>query len=82
MHLSFAAMALYLSMYDTGALVTPYEAQQVRAEAVARWGYDGLRAEALKRAVFCVAAEPDAHSDRFEWARAAAAFVEEPYETP
>ncbi|MFB8291294.1 hypothetical protein [Kitasatospora purpeofusca] len=81
MHLSFTAMALYLSMHDTGALVTPYEAQQIRAEAVARCGYDRLRAKSLKRAAFC-AAEPDAHSDRFEWAEAAAAFVEEPYETP
>ncbi|MEU5900424.1 hypothetical protein [Streptomyces venezuelae] len=79
MHLSFAAQALYLSAYKTGALVTPYEAQQVRAEAVRRWGYDQLRAEAVKAALFCSVMEPDAHSDRFEWAEATAALIEEPY---
>ncbi|MEV7157294.1 hypothetical protein AB0N77_22150 [Streptomyces misionensis] len=82
MHLSFTALALYLSAYETGALVTPYEAQQVRAEAVQRWGFDQLRAEAFKAALFCSMVEPDAHADRFEWAEAAAAFVEEPYRAP
>ncbi|MEU5900428.1 hypothetical protein [Streptomyces venezuelae] len=81
MHLSFAAQALYLSAHETGTLVTPYEAQQVRAEAVRRWGYDQLRAEAFKAALFCSMVEPDAHADRFEWAEAAA-FVEEPYRAP
>jgi hypothetical protein len=76
MNLGFTALALYISMYDTGALVTPFEAAQVRAGAVARYGFDGLRAEAFKRAVFCATAEPDNHCDRFEWARAAGSFVD------
>lgn len=77
MDMSFAAMALYLSMHDTGALVTPYEAQQERGAAVARYGFDGLRVEATKRALFSSAAEPDAFRERCAWAMAAAAFVEE-----
>ncbi|MFF4205517.1 hypothetical protein ACFYZ8_33265 [Streptomyces sp. NPDC001668] len=76
MNLGFTGLALYISMYDTGALVTPYEADQVRAEAIARYGFDGLRAEAFKRALFCSAVEPDNHCDRFRWAEAAASFVD------
>ncbi|MFE1190212.1 hypothetical protein [[Kitasatospora] papulosa] len=77
MNLSIAALALYLSMRDTGTLVTPYEAQEVRAAAIRQYGFDGLRAEAFKRACFSSVMEPEEHCARFAWARAAAAFVEE-----
>ncbi|MFF6829936.1 hypothetical protein [Streptomyces longwoodensis] len=76
MNLGFTGLALYISMYDTGALVTPHEADRVRAEAIARYGFDGLRAEAFKRALFCSAAEPENHCARFAWAQAAASFVD------
>ncbi|MFF9436338.1 hypothetical protein ACF1BP_21650 [Streptomyces sp. NPDC014735] len=75
--MSFAALALYLSMRDTGTLVTPYEAQEERAAAIAQYGFDGLRAEAFKCAWFSSVVEPQEHCARFAWARAAAAFVEE-----
>ncbi|MEV6680693.1 hypothetical protein AB0N09_28085 [Streptomyces erythrochromogenes] len=76
--MSITALALFLSMHDTGALVVPYEAQQARAAAITQYGFDGLRAEAFKRACFSCAAEPDAYADRIRWARAAAGFVETP----
>ncbi|MFH0246412.1 hypothetical protein ACGRHY_29225 [Streptomyces sp. HK10] len=77
MDLSPAGQALYISMRETGELITPYELAQLRTEAVARHGFNGLRIEATKRALFCAAAEPDYHCDRFAWARAAAAFVDD-----
>ncbi|GLF98022.1 hypothetical protein [Streptomyces yaizuensis] len=74
-NMSFAALALHLSAHETGDLVTPYEVQEIRARAVERYGFEGLRAEAVKRAFFsCV--EPDVYSARRDWARAAADFVE------
>ncbi|MFI1769127.1 hypothetical protein ACH41H_44845 [Streptomyces sp. NPDC020800] len=78
MNLNITALALYLSMRGTGTLVTPFEAVQERAAAVKEYGFDGLRATAFRRAVFSCSMDPDAHADRFEWAQAAAAFVEEP----
>ncbi|MEO3978954.1 hypothetical protein [Streptomyces sp. CAU 1734] len=74
--MSFAALALYLSMHGTGDLVTPYEVQEIRAQAVKQYGFDGLRAEAFKRAIFSCTAEPDAYVDRCDWVRATAGFVE------
>ncbi|MFJ1744345.1 hypothetical protein ACIOG4_37565 [Streptomyces microflavus] len=79
MDMSTAALALYLSMRETGTLVTPHEAQQEHDGAVGRFGSERrLRAEACKRALFSAAAEPDAYVQRCDWARAAADFVTEP----
>ncbi|MCC9309887.1 MULTISPECIES: hypothetical protein [Kitasatospora] len=76
MEISPAAQALYMSMHETGALVTPYEVAELRADAVGRLGFNGLRIECTKRALFCAAAEPDHHGDRMRWAVAAAGFVD------
>lgn len=78
MDMSTAALALYLSMRETGTLVTPHEAQEEHAGALRRFGSDGLRAEAFKGAWFSSVTEPDAYVQRCDWARAAAAFVTEP----
>ncbi|MFJ8676839.1 hypothetical protein [Streptomyces sp. NPDC093589] len=76
--LNLAGLALYMSMHETGALVLPYEVEQLRAEGIREFGYDGLRAQAFRRAWFSSVAEPDVFCDRVSWARAAASFVEDP----
>ncbi|MEU6331620.1 hypothetical protein ABZ851_30715 [Streptomyces sp. NPDC047049] len=76
--LNLAGLALYMSMHETGALVVPYEVAQLRAEAISEFGYDGLRAQAFRRAWFSAVAEPGVCCDRASWARATASFVEDP----
>ncbi|MFI8932394.1 hypothetical protein ACIG3E_32620 [Streptomyces sp. NPDC053474] len=75
MNLSLAGQALYLSVRETGALVTPHETAQVLAESVARLGVEGVRVESFRRALACSATFPEEHCARFAWAAAAASFI-------
>lgn len=67
--------AIYLSELPTGSLVTPYDAEQIRAAAVAELGWDGLRRAQLLAACRNAALMPDEHCDRHQWAHAAALFA-------
>ncbi len=71
-----AGQAIYLSELPTGSLVTPYDAQQIRAQAVAEYGWDGLRRAQLIAAFRNAALMPEGHGDRHEWARQAALFAD------
>ncbi|MEV7891586.1 hypothetical protein ACWD3I_25065 [Streptomyces sp. NPDC002817] len=65
-----------MSMHPTGDLLPP-EVEHVREEAVTRLGgTEGVGFATARRLFFCAAAEPDGHSSRFAWARAAASLVE------
>ncbi|MER7707205.1 hypothetical protein ABTX81_30430 [Kitasatospora sp. NPDC097605] len=80
--ISPAAQALYISVHETGALLTPSEVQAERAARVAELGFNGLRVVSLKRRLFCAAAEPGAHLDRMAWASAAGLFADPEWEMP
>lgn len=71
-----AGQAIYLSELPTGSLVTPYDAQTFREEAVARFGFEGLRVAQYIATLRNVASMPDGHCDRHDWARAAALFAD------
>ncbi|WP_329492432.1 hypothetical protein OG618_37295 (plasmid) [Kitasatospora sp. NBC_01246] len=80
--ISPAAQALYMSMHETGALVTPSEVVAERAARVAELGFNGLRVESLKRRLFAASAEPEAHRARMVWAAAAEWFADPEWEAP
>lgn len=71
-----AGQAIYLSNLPTGALVTPHDAQTMRAAAVADLGWDGLRSAQFIAALRNAALMPDGHSDRHQWAAACAHFAD------
>ncbi|MFC7261463.1 hypothetical protein [Streptomyces lutosisoli] len=68
--------AVYLSELPTGSLVTPADAQGIRAAAVASLGWEGLRRAHLIAALRNSALMPDGHCDRHEWADSAARWVD------
>ncbi|MEU3990154.1 hypothetical protein AB0F24_17555 [Streptomyces platensis] len=71
-NLTPAGQAIYLSDLPTGSLVTPHDAEALRAAAVAEYGWDGLRRAQFIAAVRNAVLIPDGHCDRHEWAHAAA----------
>ena len=67
-----AGQAIYLSVLPTGSLVTPHDAQQLRAAAVADLGWDGLRRAQFIAALRNASLMPEGHGERHRWAHAAA----------
>lgn len=70
-----AGQAIYLSELPTGSLVTPHDAQAMRAAAVAELGFDGLRRAQFIAAFRNATVMPDGHGDRHHWAHTAALFA-------
>ncbi|MBI0296311.1 hypothetical protein JBE04_18030 [Streptomyces sp. PRKS01-29] len=70
-----AGQAVYLSTLPTGSLVTPHDAQAIRAAAVAEMGWEGLRRAQLIAAFRNAALMPEAHLARHQWAHTAALFA-------